>query len=59
MLAINVSVPNLTVARLEQFRSPQLQIQRERPTDIGVDWKQTVFSTKASCHYLPSESICS
>jgi len=23
-LAINVSIPNLTVARLEQFRSPQL-----------------------------------
>jgi len=24
-LAINVSIPNPTVARLEQFRSPQLQ----------------------------------
>jgi len=31
MLTINVSVPNLTVARLQQFRSPQLRIQRERP----------------------------
>ena len=33
MLAINVSIPNnpnLTVARLEQFRTPQLRIQRER-----------------------------
>jgi len=28
MLAINVSIPNLTAARLEQFRSPQLRIQR-------------------------------
>jgi len=28
-----VSIPNLTVARLEQFRSPQLRIQRQRPTD--------------------------
>jgi len=28
MLAINVSIPSLTVARLEQFRSPQLRIQR-------------------------------
>jgi len=36
MLAINVSIPNLTVDRLEQFRSPQLQIQTERPTDVGV-----------------------
>jgi len=37
MLVINVSIPNLTVARLEQFPSPQLRIQRERPTDVGVD----------------------
>ena len=59
MSAINVSIPNLTVARLEQFRSPQLRIQTELPTDVGVDWKQTVLSTKASCHYLASESICS
>ena len=29
MFAINVSVPNGTVARLEQFRSPQLRFQRE------------------------------
>jgi len=28
-----VSIPNLTVARLEQFRAPQLRIQWERPTD--------------------------
>ena len=33
VLAINVSIPNLTVARLEQFRSPQLRIQRQRPTN--------------------------
>jgi len=37
MLAINVSIPSLTVARLYQFRSPQVRIQRERPTDVGVD----------------------
>ena len=37
MLAINELIPNLTVARLEQFRSPQLRIQRERPTDVKVD----------------------
>ena len=29
MLAINVSILNLIVARLEQFRSAQLRIQRE------------------------------
>jgi len=35
MLAINVSIPNhMIVARLEQFRPPQLRIQRERPTDV-------------------------
>jgi len=37
MLVINVSIPNRTVARLEQFRSPQLRFQRERPTNAGVD----------------------
>jgi len=57
MLAINVSIPNLTIARLEQFRSPQLRIQKERPTDVGVDRKQTVLYTKSSCRYLPSESL--
>jgi len=54
-----VSIPNGTVARLEQFRSPQLQFQRERPTEAGVDWKQTTIYTKASCRYLPSEFMCS
>jgi len=39
MLAINTSIPNLTVACLEHFWSPQLQTQRQRPTDVGVDWK--------------------
>jgi len=34
MLAINVSVPNLTVASLEQFRLSQLRNQRER--SIGI-----------------------
>jgi len=37
MLAINVSIPNLTVARLEQLQAPQLRIQRERPADVGAD----------------------
>jgi len=37
MLAINVSIPNGTVVRLEQLRSPQLRFQREQPTDAGVD----------------------
>jgi len=32
---------------------------RERPTDVRVDRKQTIRCTKASCRYLPSESICS
>ena len=33
MLAINVSMPNGTVARLEHFRSPQLYESRERATN--------------------------
>jgi len=41
MLAIDVSIPNLAVTRLEQFRPPQLRNQRERererPTNVGVD----------------------
>jgi len=45
-----VSIRNLTVARLEQFRLPQLRIHREHPTDVGVD--------VTSCRYLASESIC-
>ena len=48
MLAINVSIPHLTVARLEQFRSSQRRIQRQRPTHVGVDWKRTILYTKAS-----------
>jgi len=37
MLTINVSIPNLTVARLEQLRPPQVRIKTERSTDTGVD----------------------
>jgi len=37
-LYINVSIPNLTVARREQFRSPQLWIQRERATSRRRGW---------------------
>jgi len=47
MLAINVSIPNVTVARLEQFRSLQLRVQREQPTDVEIDLKQTVLCTKS------------
>jgi len=43
MLAINVTIPNLTVARLEQFRTPQLRIQRERPTDAGLTENKPSF----------------
>jgi len=43
MLAINVSIPNLTVTSLEQFRTPQLQIQRERPTDAGLTENKPSF----------------
>ena len=38
MLAIN-----LTVARLEQFRTLQLRIQRERPTDAGLTENKPSF----------------
>ena len=40
-LYINVSIPNLTVARREQFRSPQLWIQRERATNRRRGWLKT------------------
>jgi len=40
-------------------RKLQLRFQRERPTDAGADWKQTIIYTKVPCCYLPSESICS
>jgi len=43
MLTINVSIPNLTVARLEQFRTPQLLIQRERPADGGLTENKPSF----------------
>ena len=48
MLAINVPIPNLTVARLEQFRTP---------TDVGVNSKLTILYTKFPCRYLLSEAI--
>jgi len=35
MLEINVSIPNRTVARLEQFQSPQLPIQREPSSAVS------------------------
>jgi len=46
MLAIKVSIPNLTVARLKQFRSPQLLIQRQQPTDVGVTENKPSFKRK-------------
>jgi len=42
-----VSIPNLTVARLEQFRTPQLRIQRERPTDAGLTENKPSFIRNA------------
>ena len=38
MLAVNVLIINLTVARLKQFRSPQLRIQRQRATNRRRGW---------------------
>jgi len=43
MLAINVSVPNLTVAGLEQFRTLQLRIQRKWPTDAALTENKPSF----------------
>jgi len=37
MLTINVSIPNLAFARLQQFRPTQLRNQTARPTNVGVD----------------------
>jgi len=42
MLAINVSIPNLTVARLEQFPSPQM-------TDEHPYRRSTISAHTASC----------
>jgi len=39
MLAINVSIPNLAVARLQQFRPPQLWNQRQ---SNHHDWLKTI-----------------
>ena len=36
MLAINVPIPNRTVALLEQFQPLQLRNQRQRPTNVGL-----------------------
>jgi len=56
-IIINVSILNLTVAHLEQFRPPQLRDQRERPTDVRVDWKLSILYTKSPCRYLLPEAI--
>jgi len=57
MLPINVSIPNLTVAHLEQFRAPQLPNQSKRPTDVRVDWIPAILHQKSLSCYLPSEAI--
>jgi len=46
MLAIDVSIPNGTVARLEQFLSPHLRVQTERPTDRGLTENKSSFIRK-------------
>jgi len=47
MLAINVSIPDLTVALLEQFRPPQVRIQTQRPTDIVLTENKPSFVRKS------------
>jgi len=44
MLAINVLIPNGTVARLEQFRSPQLYTNPQRATSRRRGWLKTNHS---------------
>jgi len=46
MLAISVSITDLTVARLEQFRSPHLRIWRERPQTQGLTENKASFIRK-------------
>jgi len=43
MLAIYMLIPNLTVARLEQFWTPQLRIQTEWPTEAGLTENKPSF----------------
>jgi len=43
MLAINVSIPNLTVAHPEQFQTSQLRIQRERPKNARLTENKPSF----------------
>jgi len=43
-LCIDSFIPNLTVARLQQFRPPQLRIQREQPTNLGLTDKKPSFT---------------
>jgi len=43
MLAVNVSIPSLTVARLQQFRTPQLRIHRKRPTDAALNTSHPLY----------------
>jgi len=38
MLGIKVAIPNLTVARLEQFQPLQLRNQSARPTDVKTNY---------------------
>ena len=49
MLAINVSIPNLTVARLEQFPSPQISDNKPSFTRKPhvVIFRESLFSANA------------
>jgi len=59
MLAINVSITTGQSPAWSSSDRQQLRLQRERPTDARVDWKQSILYTKASCPFFPPESICS
>jgi len=47
MLAINVSIPNLTVARMEQFPSPQMN---DNKPSFTRKPHVVIFCPKIGCH---------
>jgi len=54
-LAINVSIPNLTVARLAQFQRHNYRERERATTYVGTDRKLTILHMKCPC--LSSEAI--
>ena len=71
MLAINVSIPNLTVARLEQFPSPQMTdnkpsyirkphvvIFRQSPFAANAVSKLVAMATSLSCGVSTISACC-